>query len=205
MKTCRVELCEKPAKARGLCGTHHQRWLRHGDAAVTLHASPGVALATLASGLSQQSDDCLLWPHARGENGYGYVYVDGEVRSVHREVCRRVHGEPPTAQHEAAHSCGNGSSGCYNHRHLRWATTKQNSEDREIHGTTGRGVAKPSSRGSRNAQSKLTESQVLVIRRMGGKASPQTVADMFGVHRSTITRIHERKTWFWLQENGENQ
>lgn len=31
MKTCNIEDCEKPRKARGWCGAHWQRWRKHGD------------------------------------------------------------------------------------------------------------------------------------------------------------------------------
>ncbi|MBB3112193.1 hypothetical protein FHS18_004279 [Paenibacillus phyllosphaerae] len=33
MKTCTVEDCDKPVKAKQYCAMHHQRWLRHGDPA----------------------------------------------------------------------------------------------------------------------------------------------------------------------------
>lgn len=31
MNDCSIENCTKPAKAKGLCAMHHQRYLRHGD------------------------------------------------------------------------------------------------------------------------------------------------------------------------------
>lgn len=31
MNTCSVEGCEKPVRARGWCGRHYVRWLKHGD------------------------------------------------------------------------------------------------------------------------------------------------------------------------------
>ncbi|CAM3117978.1 Cysteine-rich protein [Paenibacillus lupini] len=31
MKTCDIENCSKPVKARDLCAMHHQRLMRHGD------------------------------------------------------------------------------------------------------------------------------------------------------------------------------
>jgi hypothetical protein len=30
-RVCSVEGCDRPAKARGWCGTHYSRWQRHGD------------------------------------------------------------------------------------------------------------------------------------------------------------------------------
>ncbi|QBP31703.1 HNH endonuclease [Mycobacterium phage Piper2020] len=34
MRKCDIEDCQRPHKARGLCGTHHQRFLKHGDPTV---------------------------------------------------------------------------------------------------------------------------------------------------------------------------
>lgn len=31
MNQCKVDLCDKPVKAKKMCAMHHQRWLRHGD------------------------------------------------------------------------------------------------------------------------------------------------------------------------------
>ncbi|ACT00913.1 hypothetical protein [Paenibacillus sp. JDR-2] len=31
MKTCGIDDCSKPVKARDLCSMHHQRLMRHGD------------------------------------------------------------------------------------------------------------------------------------------------------------------------------
>ena len=33
MKTCKIEGCEKPTHARGLCNAHYKRWRKHGDPA----------------------------------------------------------------------------------------------------------------------------------------------------------------------------
>jgi hypothetical protein len=59
-----------------------------------------------------QKDCCLIWPFGRNSTGYGLVTIDGEQTYAHRAMCKRVHGEPPTPEHQAAHSCGRGHDGC---------------------------------------------------------------------------------------------
>ncbi len=198
MISCSVEDCNKPVKATGLCGMHHQRRFRYGSVHTTLHASPGLALATVDSGVTCTSDDCLIWPHARSTYGYGYVTIDGRARPVHQEVCQRVHGPKPGEKHEVAHSCGNGHLGCFNGCHLRWATTKENAEDRIRHGTTGAGGEKPWSRGEKNNHVKLTETEVRAIRKCNPRDGFSELAREYGVNPSTISRIAKRKTWAWL-------
>jgi len=36
MKVCTIEGCCKPARTRGWCATHYQRWVRNGDPNVVL-------------------------------------------------------------------------------------------------------------------------------------------------------------------------
>lgn len=36
MAVCKIDDCPKPAKGRGMCGTHYERWRRHGDTATRL-------------------------------------------------------------------------------------------------------------------------------------------------------------------------
>jgi hypothetical protein len=111
-----------------------------------------------------ESDECLLWPF--GQNGGGYAKLNRFLRidgtnKVGRVICLLKHGKPPSKEHEAAHSPICISSLCINHKHLRWATKKENMADKIACGT--------SLRGKRNHNTKLTESDVyqqfVVIRR----------------------------------------
>lgn len=153
---------------------------------------------TLLLGINTTSTDCIIWPHARGKNGYGYVQYKGKVRSVHRAVCEEVNGPPPTNKHEAAHSCGRGVDGCFNGNHLYWATPKQNGEDRVKHGVAGIGIPKPSSRGTNNIKAKLTEEEVIAIRQLASTETFSGIANKYGLHHSAVSRIVHRKTWSWL-------
>lgn len=140
--------------------------------------------------LVHDNADCLLWPFGLTQ-GYGVMHHKGKTRRVSRIVCETVAGPPPTPRYEAAHSCGNGHLGCVNPRHLRWATSKENSEDQALHGTQVRG--------ERQGSAKLTADAVLEIRRLridGMKLAE--IAARYGVDQSTVSRICRRTDWQWL-------
>ena len=72
---------------------------------------------------------------------------------------------------------------------LRYDTHAANMADRVAHGTM------PDLRGEKNSQSKLTRSDVRSIRRRRNNFTQAELADQFGVSQSTISLIHNGKTW----------
>lgn len=149
----------------------------------------GKAYAWLVAHAGHQDDACLIWPFNRcAPHGRGQLGHNGK-RSLlaHREMCRLVHGEPPTAKHQASHSCGNGHLGCVNPRHLSWATNSQNQMDRRRHGTMQRNPT--------GKKGKLTAEQVTRIKALKGKKTQLELAEMFGVKYGTIGSIHRGETW----------
>lgn len=139
------------------------------------------AQVELAARSSQ--DECFLWPFSKTRDGYGQLRQKRRFKLAHREVCRIVHGDQPTPQHEVAHSCGN--RGCINPRHLRWATHKENCDDKIGHGTKLLGEQCPCH--------KLTEAEVLEIR---ASTLPQAkLAEIYGVSKHQVCRVKTRKSW----------
>lgn len=137
-------------------------------------------------------DDCPAWPYAKKKKGYGSIWHQGRTRVASRVLCEVVHGPAPSAQHEAAHSCGNGDKGCMNPSHLRWATPLENQADRVKDGTHNRGDA-------RRAGTKLTVAQVVMARKEVGQGrSPYVVAERLGVKPATIYSLVKRQTWAWV-------
>jgi hypothetical protein len=186
---CSIENCGKPALARGWCSAHYTRWQRHGDPLVRVKRR-GEAIAFYQNiVLSYEGDECLIWPFTKSRQGYGWVFINGRGREVHRAACEEIHGPPPTPLHEAAHSCGNGHLACCALKHLRWATQIENQRDKFLHGTVARG--------EKQGSSKLTESDVRKIRQLRG-LSRAKIAELFGVHPVTIIRIQNRTRWSWL-------
>lgn len=127
-----------------------------------------------------ETDDCVLWPHAVNDSGYGRLFVGGRSCRVHVLACEYHHGTRPSPRHEVAHSCG--VRACLNYRHLRWATPKENNDDMYAHGTRWR---------------KLTWEQVEEIRRRhaDGTGTHRGMAAEYGVSRTTISNILSGKNW----------
>lgn len=188
---CSIPDCGNNQIAKGLCGKHYQRFKKYGDAHYTAVTPKGEAVLFFHKVVIPfAGNECLIWPYSRNPSGYPHVYHKGKVVSGHRLVCEITHGGAPTSTHEAAHECGNGHLGCVNPNHLSWKTRKQNQEDRVKHGT--------SNRGERSYRSKLTIEQVREIRSLCGVKKNSELAIVFGVSSKTISKIHCRKVWSWL-------
>ena len=137
--------------------------------------------------LPYRGEDCLIWPFATDRKGYARLSVNNENCRVHRLACIAVHGAPPSSSHQAAHSCGKGSSACVAPSHLSWKTPLENSADTKLHGT--------SNAGERHRSVKLTEAEVFEIRGRPMTESRVRIAKEFGVNPSTVSQVIHRKTW----------
>lgn len=185
---CSVENCGKRHKAKGLCRAHYERFKAHGNplGGGTVRGEPMRFIQEVA--LNHTGEECLVWPFSKiGSKGRSKLIVDGKLRIASRYVCELVKGPPPTPDHEAAHSCGNGHLSCIAPDHLSWKTSKENKADMIIHGTRNRG--------ERNGRSKLTEQQVHEIRLLKGSMSQKEISLLFGIHRVDVGRIQTRKSW----------
>lgn len=189
-KLCSVEGCGKSGvMRRGFCGNHYKRFQKYGDPSAG-GTSPGVPLAWVKDHVAHEGDGCLIWPFGQRGDGRGSVKINGEDRRVQSVMCEMAHGPAPTTAHEAAHSCGKGSSGCVHPQHLRWATRKENQADRLLHGTD--------SRGEKSASCILTAEQVIEIRALKGAVPRPELARRYGVSVSAIGDIFARRNWAWL-------
>lgn len=192
-RACSVPGCNGNAHgsrhgSKGYCSKHYQKFRAHGNP-LGVRTEDGEPMRFyLNVALCHESDDCLLWPYSKDRGGYGCLYKDGRVQGTHRVLCIDAHGEPPTPEHEAAHSCGN--SLCCNPKHLSWKTPLENSSDKLLHGTHNRG--------ERSGKSKLTEEQVREIKSLKGQISGYRLSKKFGVRSGTIDAIFSGRSWGWL-------
>lgn len=146
----------------------------------------GKCIQWIRDHLNYQGDDCIPWPfcidHGVGRGRIGYL---GKGWWSHRLMCVMAHGEPPTPEHHAAHTCGNGHLACMNQKHLEWKTGVDNALDRAKHGTN-----RP-----RAMRRKLTLEQVEEIKRLKGVETQMALAARFGVSDNAIRNIHAGRTW----------
>lgn len=187
---CNIDACSKPHFARGFCHIHYARWRAHGDPLAEVK-EPGLGQKFLEEvALQYQGDDCLIWPFGRNTAGYGVFSNSGGTNIVARYICEQVHGAPPTEKHEARHLCGKGTSACISPKHVVWGTPHENQMDKVLHGTD--------IRGERHPLHKLTIEQAREALELKGIVPQKVLAERFGVARTTISHIHNGKTWAWL-------
>ncbi len=193
---CKIEGCDgnahKSARtSRGWCRRHYRIWLRTGDTKATL-PEPGEVHAYINNVvLAYEGKECVIWPYSKKQAGYAQINIGGKPQGAYRYVCEKAHGPAPTPDHEAAHSCGMGNKGCVAKNHLRWATRKENLEDRLEHGTLVWG--------ERCRFAVLTEESVKQIRSLQGTLGCRKLAERYGVSSGTILHIFNRRTWKHLE------
>ncbi len=183
---CIVDGCGKPARGHGYCQAHYHRWRTHGDP-LAGRTPEGEPLKFFLAALASDTDDCILWPYGRHRKGYAVLSLNGKSGTAHRAICLEKHGPPPSPDHEAAHSCLNGQNGCINPNHLRWATPQENADDVLTHGRRQMGETAH--------MAKLTEADVLSIRRLAATHTEVELGRKFGVSASAISLIKSRKNW----------
>lgn len=187
---CSIEgCCNTGQMRRGLCNNHYKRLRKYGDP-LAGGVSRGVPLKWVFDHAGYKGEECLKWPFGCRGDGRGSVKMNGVDRRVQALMCELAHGPAPTKKHQSAHSCGKGSLGCVNPRHLRWATPVENMADKIIHDTH--------MRGRRTWSCKLTEADVLEIRASRGRKTYMQLSEKFGVSMPAIGDIYAGRSWAWL-------
>jgi hypothetical protein len=136
-------------------------------------------------------DECWPWTAAVKPNGYGMMNVHGKTRSAHRLAWTFAHGPIPDGL-MVCHHCDNRK--CCNPSHLFLGTARDNTRDMIAKGRFREPTDR--ARGGRNGNSKLTGSDVALIRELADQGFTYAVlADKFGVTAPNISMIHKRRTW----------
>lgn len=150
--------------------------------------------------IPEPNSGCWIWMRGINKQGYGKVKSLGRTLFAHRASFETFVGEIPIGM-QVCHSCD--LPGCVNPDHLFLGTSADNHADRNKKGRQASGDrqglrANPerAPRGVRNAAAKLTESEVIEIRRLLQAGSlPADLAEQFGMSVAAIRFIEWRKTW----------
>jgi hypothetical protein len=147
--------------------------------------------------LNTTESGCWEWTRCLSRKGYGQFRLNGRTTYTHRYVLEEKLGRAIRAGYMACHSCNNRK--CCNPDHIREGSAKENTQDMVNAGrqATGDAVAQ---RGEKHGMSKLTESQVRVIRETTG--SVREVARAYGISPGTVSSIRLRKTWAHLPSSN---
>jgi hypothetical protein len=180
MKLCKIDGCEREAKARGMCPMHRGRLDRYGDPMKFKHIRNDNVARFWSKVI--KTPDCWLWSGQPGNDGYGYIGVDGKNVGAHRYSFYLEHGYWP--EPACLHSCD--TPLCVNPAHLRQGTIQDNAADRLERDRQ--------LRGSNHPNAKLIESDVLTIRSFTDRRTAD-LAKQFNVTSGTIRRIQTGKAW----------
>jgi hypothetical protein len=117
---------------------------------------------------------CWVWMGGTYPEGYGEIKIDGYVRLAHRVSWEIANGEVPDGLC-VLHKCDNPA--CVRPDHLFLGTKKDNVDD-----MVNKGRHRNNSAGERNANRKLTNTDVIAMRER---------FSMGGISASALARIHK--------------
>lgn len=163
------------------------RWKRDKDIPVTLD---------FIYSRTEFVGNCRLWLGGCNKKGYGVLQVGKRIALVHRTVYNLHHGSIPDNT-EVMHTCDNPP--CVHLPHLIRGTHIDNMQDMALKHRHG-SLTHPEAfarYGSSNNNSKLTEEQVVEIRRLRDVEglSQHEIGRRFGVAHTTIGCIVNGKGW----------
>lgn len=130
----------------------------------------------------------------RTAGGYLYLVMRGggerQAVAVHRLVAEAFLGPPPPGRPHVAHRNGDKTDNRVSN--LRWSSRSENESDKVGHGV--------SNRGTRHYMSRLTEHDVLEMRRAASAGMGSvSLAEQFGVSRQAVTSAVRGRSWAWLE------
>ena len=137
---------------------------------------------------------CVIYKGCLNHNGYGRIgfRIKGKIKnySTHRLSLMRHTGIYET-ELLACHSNSCSSRACCNPEHLRWDSQKGN-----MHDAIEKGTFTVQKKGEDNISAKLTNEQVLAIRKMVSEGNSQSkLAKEYGISQQHVSDLINRKVW----------
>lgn len=141
-----------------------------------------------------QETGCWEWLGCTQDNGYARVRISGKTEYVHRVFFRLFYGAIPSGL-DVCHTCDNRK--CCNPEHLFLGTREDNMRDAKAKGRLSTGNKHAITiAGQHGPRAKLTWDNVDHIRlRLSRGATPQSIADDYGVSVDAIRLIRRGATW----------
>jgi len=192
--SCSVAHCTYPHAARGWCLSHWRRWRKYGDPAGGHVRAPGIPISIWFWTQVAKSEGCWLWTGTLDYHGYGRFKLQGKMQLAHRYAWTLKHGPVPDGMC-VLHHCDNPP--CNRPDHMFLGTQLDNIADRVAKERNRRGPGNTVGRpGETNPFSKLTNTQVLEIRRRYAAGETQTaLAPEFGIAQAHVSQIVLRQRW----------
>lgn len=133
----------------------------------------------------RDESDCWLWQGHVGQDGYGQIMRNGDIKRSHREAYRL--DNDGVAEGVVCHHCD--TPLCVNPEHLYDGTPTSNAQDASERGQL--------SMGEDHYESKVTEEDVRDIRRRYEEEdiTQPELADEYGLSRQAISKITRRVSW----------
>ena len=135
-------------------------------------------------------DGCWGWSASFDRNGYAQMSRGGRSEGMTRasRVSWEIHNGPIPVGLWVLHHCDNPV--CSRPDHLYLGDQKDNMRDAKRRGRLSTGSSHPVPRGNAHWKAKLTDDQVVEIRRLRGEGIGSTdLASRYGVSRTHIKRI----------------
>lgn len=138
----------------------------------------------------EDAGDCILWRGTGMKRGYGwfkyYVPRKGRYQILAHRAAYQWHTGEEIVGKLIRHKCDNPR--CVNPEHLEPGTYADNARDMVVRNR--------SAKGERSGKAKLTDAAVRQIRHRAAAGERHlTLAEAFGMARSTITRIVSGNRW----------
>lgn len=143
-----------------------------------------------------KTKSCWIWTGAKTGGSYGVIWFNGRNYPAHKLSWRMAYGPIPKGK-LVCHNCPGGDNpSCVRPSHLFLGTHRENLQD-----ASKKGMLATAKDGTNNPMARLTEDDVLEIRRRykkGSRRGPNSsyiLAKEFGVSIAWVRAIAKKERW----------